>query len=66
MTIFVKLIILIRMSGYHVQNLMLLCAGPCLVNAKRSMMEVPKKTTRAGGKLQKVNPGTADAARKTA
>jgi len=30
------------------------------------MMEVPKKTTRAGGTLQKVNPGTADAARKTA
>jgi hypothetical protein len=30
------------------------------------MMEVPKKTTRAGGMLQKVNPGTADAARKTA
>ncbi len=36
------------------------------MNAKWSMMEVPKKITRAGGTLQKVNPGTADAARKTA
>jgi hypothetical protein len=66
MIISVRLTGIIQMSGNLVQKLMLLCAGPYLANAKWSMMEAAKKTTHAGGTLQKVNPGTADAARKTA